>query len=171
MTFRKLLKEWIIPFALEILIVLLLIKFVFFFIVVPTGSMIPTIDEHSYLFATRVYNAAETVKRGDILAFQSDELGQVLIKRCIGLPGDHVELDDEGKLYINGEYMEEPYVVNTSSMSGVFDVPEGCFLFLGDNRAESYDARMWNNPYISADKIQGKARFTIWPFSNFGVLK
>ena len=55
--------------------------------------------------------------------------------------------------------------------TGNFVVPEGCFLFLGDNRNGSLDARYWDNPYISGDQIKGKAHFTIWPFDNFGPLK
>ncbi|RPF43162.1 signal peptidase I [Hydrogenoanaerobacterium saccharovorans] len=170
-TFKRVLKEWVIPFALEILVIVLIVKFICFFAVVPTGSMIPTVDEHSWLFATRMYNPEKNVKRGDILVFRSDEMDQTLLKRCIGLPGEEITLDEEGKLYINGEYYEEPYVVNKLAEPAKFRIPQGHYLFLGDNRSGSLDARYWDEPYISADKIMGKARFTIWPFKNFGPLK
>ncbi|WP_312643860.1 signal peptidase I [Hydrogenoanaerobacterium sp.] len=170
-TFKRVLKEWIIPFALEIIAIVLIVKFVCFFAVVPTGSMIPTVDEHSWLFATRMYNPEKNVKRGDILVFRSDEMDQTLLKRCIGLPGEKIVLDDEGKLYINGEYYEEPYVVNKLAEPASFQVPEGSYLFLGDNRSGSLDARYWEDPYVPAGKIMGKARFTMWPLKNFGILK
>lgn len=62
-------------------------------------------------------------------------------------------------------------MVNNSSYEGVFDVPEKCFLFIGDNRASSLDARSWQNPYINYKHIEGKARFVIMPFSRWGKLQ
>lgn len=167
---KKIMKEWVIPFGLEILVVILIVKFVCFFAFVPTGSMLPTVEEHSWLFATRLYQPEKNVQRGDILVFRSDELDETLLKRCIGLPGDHVELA-KGELYINGEPYDEPYVIyDNTEISMSFDVPQGCFLFLGDNRAASYDARFWVEPYIPGDQIIGKARFAIWPLNRFGAL-
>lgn len=166
---KKILKEWIIPFGIEIIILLLIVKFVCFFTIVPTGSMKPTIAEKSIVFTLRVRNP-EKLKRGEIVVFFSEELGQNLVKRLVGLPGEHVEIDEEGMVYIDGEKLEENYVVYQSGLTGEFEVPQGCYLFLGDNRAGSLDARYWDEPYISGDDITGKAIFTIWPFSNFGVL-
>lgn len=166
---KKIIKGWVIPFGIEILVLLFVIKFLFFFVVVPSGSMIPTIEQASVLFATRVHDPA-TLERGDIVVFQSDELGLTLVKRLIGLPGDTVILDKEGKLFINGEPVKEPYVFHKAATPGEFHVPEGHYLFLGDNRSGSNDARMWLRPYISGDKIQGKAQFTIWPVAKFGKL-
>lgn len=168
--FNRLLKDWILPFGIEISIIVLLIKFVFFFSYVPTGSMIPTIAEKSWLFALRTHNVEKTVERGDILVFENEETGTTLIKRLIGLPGEFIEIID-GVVYIDGEKLEEDYVVFPSYENRTFQVPEGEYLFLGDNRNGSYDARMWNDPYIPADAITGKAVFTILPFRNFGVLK
>lgn len=167
---KRLFKEYILPFGLEIIALLLIVKFVFFFVIVPSGSMIPTVEEHSLLFATRIHNV-ENLKRGDIVVFKSDELGKNLVKRLIGLPGESVWYED-GNLYVDGVLIEEDYVVNKDEGDSFsFLVPEGCYLFLGDNRTGSYDARRWSQPYISADKLMGKAVFTIWPFKNFGVLR
>lgn len=166
----KFFKEWLIPFAIELVVVLLLVKYVFFFVIVPTGSMIPTILEHSFLFATRVHNP-EKLERGDIVVFNSDELDKTLVKRLIGLPGETIVIDEEGQLTVGGVPLEESYVKNSSPASGEFQVPEGCYFFLGDNRRGSYDARGWENPYIPENKIEGKAQFTIWPVSKFGMLK
>lgn len=169
--FKRVMKEWILPFAIEILVVLLLIKFVFFFATVPTGSMIPTINKGDWIFTTRMYQPEKHVKRGDILVFRSDELDMTLIKRVVGLPGESVEVKSDGSVYIDGEKLDEPYVKNPSDKTGVFQVPEGCYLFFGDNRAGSFDAREWENPYIPADKIIGHALFKLWPLTQMGVLK
>lgn len=172
MTFKRFYKEWILPFGLEILALFLIVKFVLFVPIVPSGSMEPTIAEHSALIALRVHHL-EKLQRGDIIVFtaQTPELeGTTLIKRLIGLPGDHVEIDESGAVTINGEVQPEDYVVYQYAIPGEYDVPEGCYLFMGDNRANSLDSRYWSYPYVSADAIQGRAVFTLFPFSNFGKL-
>ena len=172
MTFKRFYKEWILPFGLEILALFLIVKFVLFVPIVPTGSMEPTIAEHSALIALRVHHL-EKLQRGDIVVFtaQTPELeGTTLIKRLIGLPGDHVEIDESGAVTINGEVQPEDYVVYQYAIPGEYDVPEGCYLFMGDNRANSLDSRYWSYPYVSADAIQGRAVFTLFPFGNFGKL-
>lgn len=166
---QRFVREWVIPFGLEILILLFVIRFLFFFVIVPSGSMIPTIEKPSLLFATRVHDP-EKLQRGDIVVFESDELDLTLVKRLVGLPGDHVVLDENGDMTLNGQPVEEDYVFYPSARSADFEVPEGHYLFLGDNRAGSNDARMWLEPYIPGEKITGKARFTLWPLSNFGPL-
>ena len=110
----------------------------------------------------------------DIIVFTAEtpELaGTTLIKRLIGLPGDHVEIDENGTVTINGEVQQESYVVYQYAIPSEFDVPEGYYLFMGDNRANSMDSRYWQNPYVSGESIQGRAIFTLFPFSNFGKLQ
>lgn len=171
MTPKRLFKEWILPFGLEILALWLLVHFVCYLPIIPTGSMEPTIAEHSMLFAWRVHDPSK-LERGDIVVFDSEELGgKNLIKRLIGLPGDSVTIGEDGSLTINGMPYPEEYVVYQMGMPMEFSVPEDHYLFMGDNRANSYDARYWSDPYIPADAIGGRAVFTLFPFKNFGVLK
>lgn len=173
MTWKRLWKEWILPFGLEILALLLIVKFIFFIAIVPSGSMEPTIQERSALFTLRVHDL-EKLERGDVIVFEAEtpELaGTTLIKRLIGLPGDHVEIDENGAMTINGEVQSEDYVVYQYAILSVFDVPEGHYLFMGDNRANSLDSRYWSDPYVSAESIQGRAVFTLFPFSHFGKLR
>ena len=173
MTWKRLWKEWILPFGLEILALLLIVKFIFFIAIVPSGSMEPTIQERSALFTLRVHDL-EKLERGDVIVFEAEtpELaGTTLIKRLIGLPGDHVEIDENGAMTNNGEVQSEDYVVYQYAIPSVFDVPEGYYLFMGDNRANSLDSRYWSDPYVSAESIQGRAVFTLFPFSHFGKLR
>ena len=72
---------------------------------------------------------------------------------------------------VNGEEINEDYVVNKDNWNGEYHVPEGKFFFCGDNRPASFDSRKWQNPFIDKDKIVGKARLRVYPFSNFGFLK
>ena len=173
MTWKRLWKEWILPFGLEILALLLIVKFIFFIAIVPRGSMEPTIQERSALFTLRVHDL-EKLERGDVIVFEAETpalAGTTLIKRLIGLPGDHVEIDENGVMTINGEVQSEDYVVYQYAIPSVFDVPEGYYLFMGDNRANSLDSRYWSDPYVSAESIQGRAVFTLFPFSHFGKLR
>ena len=168
-------KEWVIPIVTALLLAFLINTFVVFRIEVPTGSMIPTINVDDKIFVRKVYNK-DQFERGDILVFRSKELFTVdgkemlLIKRLIGLPGDVVELK-EGILYVNGYLVEEPYVVNQSSFTGTFTVPEDHLLFFGDNRKTSNDARYWQQPYIHEDQVIGKGGLRILPLEDFGFLK
>ena len=96
--------------------------------------------------------------------------GQYLVPNGMAY-NSYVVLDQKGKMTLNGQPVEEPYVFYRDSTEADFTVPEGHYLFLGDNRGGSNDARMWEQPYIPGDKICGKARFTLWPVANFGVLE
>ena len=145
---RQFVKSWLLPLAAEIAILLVIFNFVINITYVPTGSMIPTISEHSVLISLREYNTDE-LQRGEIYSFHSDELGKTLIKRLIGLPGETVRIEGNGNIYINDVRLDEPYVKNQEyGYTGTFEVPEGCYFFLGDNRSGSSDARYWDNPYI-----------------------
>lgn len=172
---QYLVKEWLIPIVTALVLAWIINTFVVFRIEVPTGSMIPTINKDDKIFVLKAYNK-DNFERGDILVFESDELAEeegtpmLLIKRLIGLPGEHVELIN-GLLFVDGVQIEEPYVVNNFMFNAVFDVPEDHLLFLGDNRETSNDARYWINPYISQDDVIGKGGLRIFPLDNIGFLK
>ncbi|WP_294394540.1 signal peptidase I [uncultured Clostridium sp.] len=162
-------KDWIVPIICAVAIAFALNKFAFINVYIPSGSMIPTLNINDKLIVTRIWNK-DSIKRGDILVFTSHELNETVIKRVIGIPGDHVEITD-GIVKVNGEEIDESYVKNNESYNGIFDVPEGKLFFLGDNRAVSYDARYWDNPYIDKDDVQGKAQLRYYPIKEFGILR
>ena len=93
------------------------------------------------------------------------------IKRVIGVAGDHVLIDSEGKLYINGVEQKEDYLadnVKTPRMGVFYDinVPEGYIFAMGDNRGESTDCRSFG--CIPIDKVESKVLTRFWPFNKFG---
>ncbi|WP_138207944.1 signal peptidase I [Haloimpatiens lingqiaonensis] len=164
-------KEWVVPVLAALILAFLINKFVFFFISVPTESMYPTIKPGDKIGVTKVYKK-DKLKRGDIVVFYSKELKVMLIKRLIGVPGDKIDVAEDGAVYVNGEKKSETYVKNPGGKANMsFQVPKDKFLFMGDNRANSLDARYWNNKYIDKDDIKGKAHFVIFPFSRVGKLK
>lgn len=97
------------------------------------------------------------------------------IKRTIGLPGDHVKIEN-GKVYINGEELDESAYLNdnvvTDGYGGVFTdivVPEGYVFAMGDNRSKSADCRRFG--CIPIEKIEGKVTIRFWPLNKFGTIK
>lgn len=118
----------------------------------------------------------ESQREGDIVVFRyPDDESEIYVKRVIGLPGDTIAIED-GKIYINGsteplqeDYLKEEWTVATGPYT--FEVPEGSYFMMGDNRNDSWDARYWSNTYVTKDKILGKALFTYWPFAHFGKLE
>lgn len=161
-------REWIIPIIAAIGIAILINKFLVYNVYIPSESMVPTLNVGDKLMVTRVYDTSK-IKRGDIIVFYSEEFDEIFIKRAIGIPGDHIEIHN-GIVNINGEDIKEDYVKNNESVDKTFDVPANKFFFLGDNRANSKDARKWINPYIDASDIQGRARIKFYPLKDFGIL-
>lgn len=177
--------SWVKPIAVAVVIALFLNHFIIVNATVPTGSMENTIQPGDRLMGNRLAYGKEKPERGDIVIFKYpvDE-SENYIKRIIGLPGETVEIL-HGKIYINGSpkaleepYLKEEWVIQNDGF--IFEVPEGYYLMLGDNRNNSLDARYWadeairvgltndrdealNYCYVSEDKILGKAMFTYWP--------
>ncbi|EHI97810.1 signal peptidase I [Clostridium sp. DL-VIII] len=162
-------KEWIIPVISAIAVALLVNKFIFFNVYVPTPSMVPTININDKFIVTKVYNK-ENLKVGDIIVFHSNEFNERLVKRLIGLPGDKIDIK-EGVVFRNGEKLNEDYVKNKDAFNGTYEVPQGKYFFLGDNRPDSADSRLWKNPYVDAADIEGKVQFRYYPLKDFGTVK
>ena len=161
--------EWILPILIALVAAYLIRTFAAFTFNVPTTSMYPIIDAGDFGIATRIYNV-NNLKRGDVVVFDSEELDMVLVKRLIGLSGDKIDIEENGDVYVNGERLQEDYVENKGGSIGEYQVPEGCFFFMGDNRRYSNDARDWNNKYINGKFIRGKAQYILFPFNRITKL-
>ena len=162
--------EWVVPILIALVLAFLINKFLIFKVKIPSESMVPTLNVGDRLFVTRIYNP-EKLKRGDIVVFHSDEKNEDMIKRLIGLPGDKVVIKD-GIVTVNGETLKENYIGTADNYSGEFEVPEGKYFFLGDNRKWSKDSRYWPiTPFVDADDIEGKAVIKVYPFSDFGLIE
>lgn len=162
-------KEYVLIIVGAVILTILIQKFVVFKAHIPTGSMVPTLEVDDNVFVSRLIQK-DKLKRGEIIVFDSKEKGKIFVKRLIGLPGEKVELKGT-EVYIDGKLLEEDYVKNPSNDNYTFIVPEGKYLFLGDNRANSDDARYWDNTYIDQEDIMGKVVLRIYPFNKFGKVK
>lgn len=140
--------------------------------VIPSGSMENTINIGDRIIADRIIYKFNGIKRGDVVIFHptyDNRYGDYLIKRVIGLPGETIEGID-GYVYINGNKLDEPYVKDLLDEDfGPYTIPENNYFMMGDNRTNSYDSRLWDNKFISFDKIIGKALFKY--FSDFEIFK
>ncbi|ADU74926.1 MAG TPA: signal peptidase I [Hungateiclostridium thermocellum] len=164
---QKVFKEivsWSLCLLGAFIIALLLTKYVIVNAYVPTGSMENTIMPGDRIIASRIHYYFSEPKRGDIVVFRYPDNEEVLyVKRIIGLPNETVEIKD-GNVYINGKLLEEPYIKEKAYGDfGPYEVPEGCYFMLGDNRNGSTDSRRWTNKYVKKEKILGKALFKYFP--------
>ena len=105
--------------------------------------------------------------RGDLCGFTWNN--KLLIKRVIGVPGDWIEIDTDGTVYLNGEKLDEPYVeqkaLGECDLEFPYQVPQEQFFVIGDMRESSIDSRNTVIGCIPKDQIVGKVFFRVWPFS------
>lgn len=129
--------------------------------VVPTGSMMPTINVGDITVSNALAYIKENPERGDIVIFKS-ESGKLLVKRIVGMPNDVISFVD-GYVVINGMVAEEEYIDSEieTNCENTFVVPEGHYFMLGDNRENSLDSRFFNEPYIKKSDIVAELLFVI----------
>ena len=106
--------------------------------------------------------------RGDLCGFTWNN--KLLIKRVIGVPGDWIEIDTDGTVYLNGEKLDEPYVEQKAfgecDLQFPFQVPQEQYFVIGDMRESSIDSRNTLIGCIPKDHIVGKVFFRVWPFKS-----
>ena len=146
------------------------------------ASMETTVMPDQYVLIDKLTTHWTAYARGDIVVLDPPlqsvgSNGEPFIKRVIGLPGDHVELRD-GKVYVNGTVLDEPYVFSDGGARQATDptpggpsewlVPAGELLVMGDHRRESADSRSFGPIEIS--HVIGRAWLRYWPIDTFGIL-
>ncbi len=133
------------------------------------ASMAPALDSGNIAAAIKSVSYA----RGDIIAFYYNN--KVLVKRVIGLPGEWVNIDSEGNVSIDGKLLEEPYLeekaLGECDIEFPYQVPDGKYFVMSDNRSASGDSRKSAVGCIAERQIAGKLILRIWPFSAFGIVE
>lgn len=165
----------------------------------PAGSMEPTLrgashrdpegpQDGDHVVSQPSQGGGDRLKRGDVIVFSTDEIaelprGQVWIKRVIGLPGETLSLNAEGRLQVNGIIVNQPDFFQTQRYhpadrplehqlrepGQTFEVPEGHIFVMGDNSAHAYDSRFWGA--LPVANVLGHVTKTYWPLNRAGLVK
>lgn len=133
------------------------------------NSMTPTMQNGDIVFSLKT----NSFQRGDVIAFYYNN--KILVKRVIGCPGDWVDLDQDGVVYVNNEMLSEPYVTDMAygdtNIALPYQVPDGRLFVMGDHRSTSVDSRNTAVGCVAQEQIVGKIVFRIWPIDQFGLIE
>lgn len=131
-----------------------------------SDSMTPTLVEGDIVVSVKTGD----LEPGDVIAFYYNN--KILVKRVIAGPGDWVDMDEDGTVYVNGEPLEEPYLQEKAfgecDIQLPYQVPESRIFVMGDHRSVSIDSRSTTIGCIAQEHIVGKLIFRVWPFADFG---
>lgn len=129
-------------------------------------SMTPTLNEGEIVIAVK----GNTFEAGDLVSFYIGN--KLLVKRYIAGPGQWVEMDPAGNVFVNGKPLDEPYLIEKAlgdcNIEFPYQVPDNRIFCMGDHRATSLDSRNTAVGCISEEQIVGKIVFRVWPFAAFG---
>ncbi len=130
------------------------------------SSMTPTLHEGDIVTSVK----GTDFEKGDLVAFYVGN--RLLVKRYIAGPGEWVDIDEDGNVYVDDQLLEEDYVetkaLGECEIELPYQVPEGRYFMLGDHRTTSIDSRSLSIGCISGEEIVGKIVFRVWPLSKFG---
>lgn len=170
---KNILKEILITVSFALIISFTLQFFLLEPRIVPTGSMLPTIQIDQRILINKLAYKTSSPDRGDLIVFKppiETEADSEFIKRVIGIGGDRVEVKN-GLLLINGQEANENYLTEKPNYDfGPVFVPEDSLFVLGDNRNCSFDSHIWGQ-WLKVDNVKGQAFFTYWPLDCLGPLK
>lgn len=133
------------------------------------ASMTPTLDEGDIVISIKGADFAP----GDLVAFYMGN--KILVKRCIAGPGQWMDIDADGNVYVDGKLLDEPYLTEKAlgdcDIALPYQVPDNRYFCMGDHRSTSVDSRSTTVGCVSDEQIVGKIVFRVWPLPGFGTLR
>lgn len=133
------------------------------------SSMTPTLSEGDIVVSIK----GSDFQPGDLVAFYLGN--KILVKRCIAGPGQWVDIDEDGNVYVDDKLLEEPYLTEKSlggsNIELPYQVPDNRYFCMGDHRSTSVDSRHKEVGCVSEEQVVGKIVFRVFPFGGFGKLK
>lgn len=132
------------------------------------SSMTPTLEDGNIVFTVKTSD----IQQGDVVAFYYNN--KILVKRVIAGPGDWVDIDKDGRVYVNKEELVEPYLNDRAygdcNIELPYQVPDGRLFVMGDHRSTSVDSRNTAVGCVAQEQIVGRIMFRIWPLNRMGPL-
>lgn len=132
-------------------------------------SMSPTLTDGELICCRKT----SEFEPGDIVAFHYNN--KILVKRVIGQPGDWIDIEDDGTVYVNQEPLSEPYLIDKAlgecNIDLPYQVPDNRVFVLGDHRSTSVDSRSAAIGCVPMDQVVGKIFVRIWPLNRIGTVK
>ena len=132
------------------------------------SSMTPTLQDGEIIFSVKT----SEFEPGEIVAFYYNN--KILVKRVICGPGDWIDIDEDGTVYVNEVRLEEPYLTEKTlgdcNIDLPFQVPDGKVFVMGDHRSTSVDSRNTAVGCVAQEQIVGKIIFRIWPLNRIGTV-
>ena len=132
------------------------------------SSMTPTLNEGEIVISIK----GADIDHGDVVGVYFGS--KLLIKRCIALEHEWVNIDEDGNVYVEGELIDEPYLTEKAfgecNLELPYQVPDGSIFVMGDHRETSIDSRNTSVGCIDTENVVGKIVFRVWPLSEFGFL-
>ncbi|MEE0856912.1 MAG: signal peptidase I [Ruminococcus sp.] len=129
-------------------------------------SMDPTLSEGDIVISVK----SSSFETGEVVAFYYNN--KILVKRVIAHPGDWVDINDKGIVFVNDQKLSEPYVSEFSlgdcDIELPYQIPESRLFVMGDHRDVSVDSRNTSVGCVAEEQIVGKIVFKVWPLSGFG---
>ncbi|MGH9679275.1 MAG: signal peptidase I [Candidatus Acidiferrales bacterium] len=169
---RRELRSWGRDLVIALSLAIVIIIFFYQPVKVEGTSMTPMISDQERIFINKFVYRFEPIQRGDVVVFWYPlDRSKSFIKRVVGLPNDTVEIR-EGRVYVNGKYLPEPYVPPQSEDYGSYPatrMPKGEYFVMGDHRISSNDSRIFGP--VPRRFIYGKAVFAYWPVDHFGSIR
>ena len=133
------------------------------------SSMTPTLNEGEIVVSVK----GSDFEPGDLVAFYLGN--KILVKRCIAGPGQWVDINENGDVFVDGKLLDEPYLTEKAlgecDQSFPYQVPDSRYFCMGDHRATSVDSRHSAVGCVAEEQIVGKIVFRVWPLSGFGALR
>ncbi len=133
------------------------------------SSMTPCMDDGDIVVTLK----RTEFQRGDVISLYYNN--KILVKRVIAFPGEWVNLDADGNVYVNDQLIEEPYLEEKAfgevNIELPYQVPDGRLFVMGDHRATSADSRNTAVGCVSEEQIVGRVLLRVWPFERFGWIE
>lgn len=172
---RKEIRDMVVYFLIVLTVSVLIVIFVAQRTVVEGSSMNPTLTNGDNLIVNKITYKFSEPKRYDIVVFPYQHRKRTYyIKRIIGLPGETIQIDREGNIYINGEILQEDYgkevILDPGRASDPITLGDDEYFVMGDNRNDSSDSRDHMVGNVKKKDFIGKIWIRVYPFKDFGVI-